>query len=736
MPQGQTWPHTTEERDAARLLLLQEITAALSEARDTSSVVDVICSTAREWLEADSALVFALAPGADSFTLIGAGGVDPALRERYREVPLSAPLPLRDAVRRRATVFLGSTEERVGRYPSLAPAPPGAPETVVVAPLLAQNRAVGAVSLTWRARREFPLAERAFLETVTVHCAQALERAQLYDAERRARREAEHNAERIRAQQELSARLSAVPGAAAVQRLVAEHVQRALRAQGVALLRYDDRTRRLTLLAGLDLPAALADGYRQVPLDAALPECDVIRTGRQVVVETRAERDLRYPLLGAGPGAGAAVAFALTPLVVESRPLGVLGVVWPADRPVSQEDRDLLAAVGNQCAQALDRAWLYDDAQRVARTLQESLVPPVPPEIPGLQVGVRYRPVGERTEVGGDFYDVFRITPGRWGVIIGDVSGKGVAAASLTALVRYTIRATAKRESSPAEVLSVLNEALLEDTAEEAFCTAVYLEIEPSAGSAQVSLAVAGHPLPRLLTPDGKTRELGEPGMALGLLPMPAVHNAVFELGPGELMALYTDGVAEARAPGGGFAGELVAEVLHSAAGLDAQRVADRLERTALEFQEGEPRDDLAVVTLRVPLPGDAVAGPISAAMSMTLPCAPESAGLARRAAREFLREHDLEHLADVVQLLTSEIVTNAVVHAGTPVGLRMSAIGDRLRVEARDASRARPVRRDLDLEALDGRGLLLLDRMSTAWDVRRTAEGKTVWFELDLAPR
>jgi anti-sigma regulatory factor (Ser/Thr protein kinase) len=141
------------------------------------------------------------------------------------------------------------------------------------------------------------------------------------------------------------------------------------------------------------------------------------------------------------------------------------------------------------------------------------------------------------------------------------------------------------------------------------------------------------------------------------------------------------------------------------------------------------------VVILRVPPPDAPEATTLSAAMSLTLDCRPESVGQARRAAVAFLRDHGLEHLEETVRLLTSEIVTNAVVHARTTVGVRISAIGDRLRVEARDASRQLPIRRDLNPEALGGRGLVLLDRMSAAWDVRRTPEGKTVWFELVLDP-
>jgi anti-sigma regulatory factor (Ser/Thr protein kinase) len=302
-------------------------------------------------------------------------------------------------------------------------------------------------------------------------------------------------------------------------------------------------------------------------------------------------------------------------------------------------------------------------------------------------------------------------------------------------MARYTVRAAARRETGPAEVLGVLNEAILEAGEEDdRFCTVAYLDVEPVDGRARVRLCVGGHPLPVLRRAGGSVQPVGRPGMAIGLLPVPDVDDEEIVLEPGDALALFTDGVAEARDPRGEFDDDLAERVLRGVSGqVDAEEIADRLERAALDFQAGAPRDDIAVLVLRVPSASDVVWATGSAAL--TLDCDPTSPALARRTVRGFLAAHGLEALEETAALLTSEVVTNAVVHARTAVGVRVHAAGDRVRVEVTDGSRRRPVRRDLDTEATGGRGLLLLDRLAATWDVRRTSDGKTVWFDLEAPP-
>src|SRR5207248_11443603 len=148
----------------------------------------------------------------------------------------------------------------------------------------------------------------------------------------------------------------------------------------------------------------------------------------------------------------------IVPLAARGRTLGALTLVaaesgrhyGPADLAVAED-------LARRAAQAVDNARLFTQQRHIARTLQESLLPPKLPEIPGVEVAARYEAAGLGTEVGGDFYDLFE-TDGEWGVVMGDVCGKGPEAAAVTGLARYTIRAAAMRERSPSRILGILND--------------------------------------------------------------------------------------------------------------------------------------------------------------------------------------------------------------------------------------------------------------------------------------
>ncbi len=243
-------------------------------------------------------------------------------------------------------------------------------------------------------------------------------------------------------------------------------------------------------------------------------------------------------------------------------------------------------------------------ATALARTLQASFLPPAIVPIPGLDVAGAYRPAGDGSEVGGDFYDVFQTGAGTWGVVLGDVCGKGASAAVLTALARYTVRAEALRAPCPSAVLVALHEALLRSHPDH-FCTALFVVLEPGADEARVTVASGGHHLPLCVRRDGTVESVGEPGAILGILDTPPLPDVTTSLDRGDMMVLYTDGVVEARRNGEFFDEERLRAAVLSATTMDAQHVANTVVAAAIEFQEGDPRDDIAVVAIKVP-PSDA----------------------------------------------------------------------------------------------------------------------------------
>ena len=271
----------------------------------------------------------------------------------------------------------------------------------------------------------------------------------------------------------------------------------------------------------------------------------------------------------------------------------------------------LAEGIASHSAIAIENARLYDAAQReirarraafeerdrVARTLQQSLLPPELPRIPGIDVAARYDATTE--DIGGDFYDVFPLPGGRWGVVVGDVCGKGVEAAKLTALARHTVHTAAMLDPRPAQVLEVLNAALLEQDRDQRFCTAAVglLELD---GGPRLTLALGGHPRGLLLR-EGTVRSVGEPGRLLGVYRDALVRETTVDLAAGDVVVLHTDGLTDVVRDGRPLGDGWVHDALRSAAGQGAEAVAERLASGAAEQQRGlKRRDDIALLALAV----------------------------------------------------------------------------------------------------------------------------------------
>ena len=287
----------------------------------------------------------------------------------------------------------------------------------------------------------------------------------------------------------------------------------------------------------------------------------------------------------------------------------VLGVVYLGHHRAHAFDarhERLVAGLCSQLGGALEHCGLFAERSRVASALSESLLPPLLPTIPGLDAAARYRPSGADVPgrgnlVGGDFYDLFEIAGGRFGLLLGDVSGVGPEAAALTGMARYTVRAVAESEEGPCAVLTRLNEALLR-LGSDRFLTAVYATLEPQAdGVVPVVLCSGGHPPALLLRDDESVEVLDRAGgMLLGVFPTVELTDDKIVLHPGDALVLVTDGVLEARnAAGKEFGYGRLEDLLATCAGRSAEGIARRIERSVLDHREDRADDDLAIVVLR-----------------------------------------------------------------------------------------------------------------------------------------
>jgi integral membrane sensor domain MASE1 len=254
----------------------------------------------------------------------------------------------------------------------------------------------------------------------------------------------------------------------------------------------------------------------------------------------------------------------------------------------------LLAAV------ITERRRAEEKVEEIASALQESLLPSRLPEVPGVELAARFRPVGDGHRVGGDFYDVFESADGGWAVVVGDVCGKGPRAAAVTGLARYTLRAAAVHHHRPSAILNLLNDALCGPRSDRQLCTAVYARLDRHDGGLRLTASIAGHPLPLLLRRDGSVVQIGTHGRVLGVEGDPPLADATVELHPTEALLLYTDGLTDAYAPAHTLASADVEALLASCTGLSAEETADRMSRAVLGRSRPEPRDDIALVVLRI----------------------------------------------------------------------------------------------------------------------------------------
>ncbi|MER7168220.1 PP2C family protein-serine/threonine phosphatase, partial [Micromonospora sp. NPDC000207] len=259
----------------------------------------------------------------------------------------------------------------------------------------------------------------------------------------------------------------------------------------------------------------------------------------------------------------------------------------------------VLEDVARRAALAIENARIHAERRRIAQALQQSLLPPALPVVDGIGFAAEYVPTGDDADVGGDFYDVLPLPDGGWLVVIGDVSGKGVQAATVTGLVRDVIRVLVGDGKPLPEVLSRLNETLV-DRGGGRYCTLALASIGPGDGDRlDVSLHLAGHDRPVLLQADSGAAFIGTTGTALGLLDSITSPTTELSLAPGDSLIFFTDGVTERRRGRELFGADRLRDAAAPLAGYSADVVAARLRATTINFSVEAPRDDIAILVLR-----------------------------------------------------------------------------------------------------------------------------------------
>jgi PAS domain S-box-containing protein len=580
-------------RAAERAGRLQELTVALARQLKPEDALDTLLRAAQSGLQADAATVGLVSEDGELIELAGAIGYSNQI-EAWQSFPLSAPLPLAEAVRTREAVWSHNSRDLLARYPSLAGAEVRF-EALAVVPMVVGDRALGAIALSFERSREFVPEERAFMAAAVQQAAQAFARARLFESERERR-------ERFEFLAEVSELLSqSLDLDETLQRLAFLTVPRLADWCSVQLAEPNGAIRTV-VVAHADpergeLAHDLERHYRPDP-QAPTGAPHVIRTGEAelysdipdeiLVAAARDEGQLR---LIRELGLRSAV---VVPLPGRERILGAITLVAAESGPRYGEDELALAQeVARRAALAVDNALLYRAEHEAAVTLQRALLPDRLPAPANVELAARYIPAGLDLEVGGDWYDAIEHGTDEITLIVGDVAGSGIRAASVMGQLRTALRAIVLEGHSPALALERLDMLMRGFTGPE---MATVLQIAVDLRSRVLEYARAGH-LPAMLRgADGRVEQLSGGGSGpLGFGVGAGCCQSSATLDPGSTVLLYTDGLVERRHRGIDDGLAQLAEAFAAA----PEAPAACIDAIVDSLITDEPDDDVAALAMR-----------------------------------------------------------------------------------------------------------------------------------------
>ncbi|MGQ5640123.1 MULTISPECIES: SpoIIE family protein phosphatase [unclassified Streptomyces] len=423
------------------------------------------------------------------------------------------------------------------------------------------------------------------------------------------------------------------------------------------------------------------------------------------------------------------------PVARQRHVVGVCCLTFDAPRGFPPEERALLGMMAGLLGSAVDRVELSARQRAVAECLQRTLLPPVLPDLPRLLTTARYLPATVTSKVGGDWYDVITLADDRAVLIVGDVEGHAMESAALMGQVRTATASYATEGHRPAAVIERTGR-LLQRLRTDLTVTCCVVSLDTVDGTAEVALA--GHPPPLVRGPDGKIGVLEAPAnVPLGVCPAGAYQGREHTLESGALLMLYTNGLvgwdtADAEARGRALLGSQ-----DQGSPVDLERLADAV---ISEVSAPWQRRDDAVLLLAL---HEGTRGPEEPRVGSLHIQRHDLRGV--REARTFVHDRlaswGLDTMSEAMELIVSETVTNALVHAGSDVDVRLRAFTDHIRLEVRDSDTHPPVPSPLSLaeetnaEAEHGRGLLIVEALAEMWNSSPNGLGKTVSLNLPITP-
>ncbi|WP_436740323.1 SpoIIE family protein phosphatase [Streptomyces sp. BBFR102] len=479
-------------------------------------------------------------------------------------------------------------------------------------------------------------------------------------------------------------------------------------------------------------PEGLLPVGATVPPFPDRPKVREVQEGRTIRMDRRSvEEMLGDPAdvrLAAPEGAHSLI---IAPLFARALLLGAVGV-WRIERPepFDEDDVALLTEIAAQAALSVDNARRYTREHRAVDSLQRRLLPQASTSTRVMETTGSYVPAEAGAEIGGDWFDAIALPSLRTALVVGDVFGSGLHATATMGRLRTAVQTLADLELAPDEVLTQLDTLVARLAAEAGpahrdTVGATCLVALHDPVTRRCVMASAGHPPPILALPDGSAEPVDlQPGPPLGVGGLP-FETATVDMPPGSVLCLYTDGLLRRYAPDLDVATRDLSDRL--ARLQRSEESLPSLSKGLMTGGDGSPFLDDAALLLARPSALD----PGSVA-SWEFPAEPDAVGAARNAATEKLTEWGLEGNAFVTELIVSELVTNAVRHAGGPIGLRLIR-GELLYCEVTDPSNTQPRLRRARTTDEGGRGLFLVAQLSRRWGSRYGQNGKTIWAEQEL---
>jgi GAF domain-containing protein/anti-sigma regulatory factor (Ser/Thr protein kinase) len=572
-------------------------------------------------------------------------------------------------------------------------------------PLIFDGDLIGVLQVGSLRPRRFADDELSLLEMAATRIAPAIEHARLFEAERRAREEAEAAVTELQAIGTLTDVILSNLGLDALLDELLVRLREVLRADTAAILLLDPESNELVARAARGIEGEVERGVR-VPVGAGFAG-RIAATREPVTVDDLTTIEVHNPLLrerGICSLLGA-------PMMVEGDVTGVVHVGTRTPRHFDDSDCRLLQLAADRIALALDHDRLLRE-HHVALTLQQSLLPERLPELPRVTLAARYRP-SPRTTIGGDWYDALPLPDGRVGLAVGDVVSRGIRAATVMAQIRTALRTYAFDGDGPAMVLERLGR-VVRGLERREMVTLVYAVLDPA--TRRLTYASAGHP-PPLVVDSAGARYLEESrGAPLGALPYSRYGEHTVRLHSDSIVVMYTDGLVERRDR------TLDDGLRQLAAAVDSpddtpERVCEKLFEALVD---DDTTDDVALLIARA-------AKAEAELLELLLPAVSTSLVAMRRTVREWLELNGATPL-DVTDVLvaTGEACANAVEHAYGPgdarYELRATFDGQTVEVTVRDFGRWRPPRGQNR-----GRGTLLMQELMDAFEVESTTDGTIV---------